>query len=161
MNCTFLTLRFRWNPGSFLHSFLSPSESLFIPACVSRLASQYNTLRANWSSRWSRKRNKSTIRSQLMSQIWHDPYQHVPIWHPTNWGMVSNRYAGVLLDVCLGSGSDELIYIPHNLVHPVCVSHIFNNNNADMVLQNLSNSHHDAHLDLPSVPPPPDCAARS
>lgn len=34
MNCTLLSLRFRWNPGSFLHSFLSPSESLFIPACV-------------------------------------------------------------------------------------------------------------------------------
>jgi tellurite resistance protein TehA-like permease len=35
MNCTFLTLRFRWNAGSLVNSFLSPSESLFIPACVS------------------------------------------------------------------------------------------------------------------------------
>lgn len=38
MNCTFLTLRFRWNPGSLVNSFLSPSESLFIPACVRKHA---------------------------------------------------------------------------------------------------------------------------
>ncbi|CAG8982412.1 hypothetical protein HYALB_00007091 [Hymenoscyphus albidus] len=35
MNCFFITLRFRWNPGSFKSSFKSPSESLFIPAFVS------------------------------------------------------------------------------------------------------------------------------
>lgn len=34
MNCFFITLRFRWNPGSFRGSFTSPSESLFVPACV-------------------------------------------------------------------------------------------------------------------------------
>ncbi|CAG8955649.1 hypothetical protein HYFRA_00009603 [Hymenoscyphus fraxineus] len=34
MNCFFITLRFRWNPGSFESSFKSPSESLFIPAFV-------------------------------------------------------------------------------------------------------------------------------
>lgn len=35
MNCILLTLRFRWNPGSFRASFISQSEVLFIPACVS------------------------------------------------------------------------------------------------------------------------------
>ncbi|CZR59436.1 related to C4-dicarboxylate transport protein mae1 [Phialocephala subalpina] len=34
VNCLFITLRFRWNPGSFRGSFTSPSESLFVPACV-------------------------------------------------------------------------------------------------------------------------------
>ncbi|RDW91577.1 hypothetical protein BP5796_02742 [Coleophoma crateriformis] len=34
MNCTFLALRFIWNPGSFTASFKSQRESLFIPACV-------------------------------------------------------------------------------------------------------------------------------
>ncbi|KUJ06588.1 uncharacterized protein LY89DRAFT_406347 [Mollisia scopiformis] len=34
LNCSLITLRFRWNPGSFTGSFKSPSESLFIPACV-------------------------------------------------------------------------------------------------------------------------------
>lgn len=34
LNCFFITLRFRWIPGSFKASFISPSESLFIPACV-------------------------------------------------------------------------------------------------------------------------------
>ncbi|KAE9377459.1 hypothetical protein N431DRAFT_365249 [Stipitochalara longipes BDJ] len=35
INCIFITLRFKWNPGSFRRSFTSPSESLFVPACVS------------------------------------------------------------------------------------------------------------------------------
>ncbi|RDL37993.1 Uncharacterized protein BP5553_05426 [Venustampulla echinocandica] len=34
INCVLITLRFRWNPGSFKTSFTSQSESLFIPACV-------------------------------------------------------------------------------------------------------------------------------
>ncbi|TGO28147.1 hypothetical protein BPAE_0031g00120 [Botrytis paeoniae] len=33
MNCILISLRFKWNPGSFSKSFLSPSESLYIPAC--------------------------------------------------------------------------------------------------------------------------------
>lgn len=32
--CTLMSLRFKWNPGSFSKSFLSPSESLYIPACM-------------------------------------------------------------------------------------------------------------------------------
>ncbi|TGO57698.1 hypothetical protein BCON_0063g00410 [Botryotinia convoluta] len=32
MNCILISLRFKWNPGSFSKSFLSPSESLYIPA---------------------------------------------------------------------------------------------------------------------------------
>jgi len=38
INCFFITLRFKWNPGSFQRSFTSPSESLFVPACVSAFA---------------------------------------------------------------------------------------------------------------------------
>ncbi|KAL3420542.1 c4-dicarboxylate transporter malic acid transporter [Phlyctema vagabunda] len=34
LNCTFLALRFRWNPGSFRASFTRPKESLFVPASV-------------------------------------------------------------------------------------------------------------------------------
>lgn len=34
MNCFFITLRFKWNPGSFRGSLTSPSESLFVPASV-------------------------------------------------------------------------------------------------------------------------------
>ncbi|TGO12584.1 hypothetical protein BTUL_0086g00600 [Botrytis tulipae] len=34
MNCILISLRFKWNPGSFSKSFLSPSESLYIPACM-------------------------------------------------------------------------------------------------------------------------------
>ncbi|TVY39474.1 Malic acid transport protein [Lachnellula occidentalis] len=34
LNCFLISLRFHWNPGSFKASFLSQSESLFIPACV-------------------------------------------------------------------------------------------------------------------------------
>lgn len=34
-NVIFITLRFKWNPGTFRASFKSPSESLFTPACVS------------------------------------------------------------------------------------------------------------------------------
>ena len=34
MNCVLIILRFRLNPGSLKASFLSESESLFIPACV-------------------------------------------------------------------------------------------------------------------------------
>ncbi|KAE8448927.1 hypothetical protein EG329_008723 [Mollisiaceae sp. DMI_Dod_QoI] len=33
-NCFLITLRFKWNPGSFTGSLKSPSESLFVPACV-------------------------------------------------------------------------------------------------------------------------------
>jgi len=35
INCILLSLRFYWNPGSFKGSFISQSESLFIPASVS------------------------------------------------------------------------------------------------------------------------------
>ncbi|KAF7882799.1 uncharacterized protein EAF02_006162 [Botrytis sinoallii] len=44
MNCILISLRFKWNPGSFSKSFLSPSESLYIPACSgnnSRTMCQY------------------------------------------------------------------------------------------------------------------------
>ncbi|PMD26997.1 hypothetical protein NA56DRAFT_561651 [Hyaloscypha hepaticicola] len=34
LNAFFITLRFRWNPGSLIGSLTSPSESLFVPACV-------------------------------------------------------------------------------------------------------------------------------
>ena len=34
MNAILISLRFKWNPGSFRASFVSPSESLFTPACV-------------------------------------------------------------------------------------------------------------------------------
>ncbi|CAD6450366.1 f9475de9-8f0e-41d3-993f-d28293b1ffa5 [Sclerotinia trifoliorum] len=34
MICVLMSLRFKWKPGSFSKSFLSPSESLYIPACM-------------------------------------------------------------------------------------------------------------------------------
>ncbi|KAK3315028.1 voltage-dependent anion channel-domain-containing protein [Apodospora peruviana] len=38
MNCVLITLRFRWRPGSLLHSFTDQFESLFIPAFVVSVA---------------------------------------------------------------------------------------------------------------------------
>lgn len=38
MNCTLITLRFIFKPGSFRASFTSQSESLFIPACIVSVA---------------------------------------------------------------------------------------------------------------------------
>jgi len=43
MNCFFISLRFKWNPGSFRASFINQSESLFIPACVSVTLLLYNS----------------------------------------------------------------------------------------------------------------------
>lgn len=44
-NCVMITLRFRWNPGSFKASFTDQSESLFIGTCVSLIYSFVNNQR--------------------------------------------------------------------------------------------------------------------
>ncbi|KAM7212019.1 voltage-dependent anion channel domain containing protein [Rhypophila decipiens] len=44
MNCIFITLRFHWNPGSFLNSFFDQVESLFIPAFMVSIATIFITI---------------------------------------------------------------------------------------------------------------------
>ncbi|KAG9228921.1 voltage-dependent anion channel-domain-containing protein [Amylocarpus encephaloides] len=44
LNCFFITLRFKWNPGSLKASFTSPSESLFIPAAVVTLGTMFTNM---------------------------------------------------------------------------------------------------------------------
>lgn len=44
MICIIISLRFKWNPGSFSKSFISPSESLYIPARVSFFSIKFSCI---------------------------------------------------------------------------------------------------------------------
>lgn len=74
-----------------------------------------------------------------MSQIRHDPDQHVSVRDPQNWGMVPNCHAGVLLGVCVCGSDGQRINLSDHLVYPVCapailyLSHIFQDS-ADLCL---------------------------
>jgi hypothetical protein len=120
VNCFFITLRFKWNPGSFQRSFTSPSESLFVPACVS--AFFHPELKAILTEpRSFRKpfRPGSIERRLMRMQNRHNSHQYVSIWHSSNRTMVSNCHAGLFLGILLVERDCKLRDVPYHMVHSV------------------------------------------